>query len=102
MDSLIVVRGNTVEVPVSLAFNVSADTLVSSIRETEDPDSDVIAEWDISFVTDGKDGELLFTLDGDITDAIVEDIGYMFFISLNDGDPIDIFDVPVTVEFVDP
>lgn len=102
MDSVIVVRGNTVEVPVSLAFNVSADTLYSSIRTTEDPDSDVIAEWDISFITNGTDGELLFTLDGDITADIVEDIGYMFFISINGGDPIDIFDVPVVVEFVDP
>lgn len=84
-------KGKTVGVGVSLGFNVSADTITSDIRVSEDPLSAIIASWVVTFETDGTDGDLLLTLDSTITTAIVQTTGYMDLKRVAGGPPLPIF-----------
>lgn len=91
MQPVIVKKGKTVGVGVSLGFNVSADTITSDIRVSEDPLSAIIASWVVTFETDGTDGDLLLTLDSTITTAIVQTTGYMDLKRVAGGPPLPIF-----------
>lgn len=91
MQPVIVQKGKTVAVGVSLGFNVSADTIISDIRVDEDLSSAIIASWNVTFETDGRDGNLLLTLDSVVTTAIVETIGYMDLKRVAGGPPLPIF-----------
>ncbi len=77
MKQIIVHKGRTVVVPVSLGFDVSQDIITSEIRVGKSQTSDLIATWDVSFVTDGADGELVLTLDNSVTEVITQTTGYM-------------------------
>ncbi len=77
MKQIIVHKGRTVVVPVSLGFDVSQDIITSEIRVGKSQTSDLIATWDVSFVTDGTDGELVLTLDNSVTEVITQTTGYM-------------------------
>ena len=62
-------------------------------------DADLIATWDVAFVTDGTDGEISLTLDDLITGAIFYDKGYMDLKRMTGGEPIPVFDRPLEVLF---
>lgn len=99
MQQVIVYKGRTVIIPVSLGFNVSDDIITSQIRIEKDSESELIAEWDVSFETDGTDGEIILTLDNSITTEIVQSIGYMDLKRVSGGEPLQIFDEPLEVFF---
>lgn len=101
MQPVIVHRGRTVIVPVSLGFNVSQDTITSEIRVEPSSSSDLIATWDVSFATNGADGELILTLDDAITAEIEQSVGYMDLKRVAGGEPLPIFSAPLEVSFVD-
>lgn len=101
MQQIIVQRGRTIVVPVSLGFNVSEDVFTSQIREEIDPESELIAEWDVSFNTDGTDGELVLTLDDAVTTAIVQSVGYMDLKRVSGGEPLPVLVEPLEVYFED-
>lgn len=101
MKQVIVHRGRTVVVPVSLGFDVSADTFTSEIREEKDRESDLIATWDISFLTDGTDGEIVLTLDDAVTAPITKGTGWMDIKRVTGGEPVSVFDEPLEVLFKD-
>lgn len=98
-NNVVVYKGRTNVVAVSLGIDVSADTFTSEIRKEINPESDLIATWDVSFETDGEDGELLLTLDDEVTSIIEIKNGYMDIKRITGGEPIPVFDTPLIVVF---
>lgn len=99
MKQIIVHKGRTVIVPVGLGFDVSNDEFSSEIRVAKDRDSELIAAWDVSFETDGVDGELILKLDDSVTAEIVYGKGYMDLKRISAGEPYSVFDEPLEVLF---
>lgn len=99
MSQLIVYKGRTNIVPVSLGFDVSNDTITSQIRAEKNFESELIATWTVSFLTDGEDGELILTLDNSITALIEATAGYMDLKRVSGGEPLHVFDDPLEVLF---
>lgn len=99
MDQVIVSKGRTVILPVSLGYDVSNDAFVSEIRVDKNPESTLIATWTVSFATDGIDGELILTLDNTVTSLIVKSTGYMDIKRVTGGEPVNVFDEPLEVLF---
>lgn len=101
MQPIVVKRGKTVVVPVSMGFNVSDDGFTSPIHVDVDPESELISQWIVTFDTDGTDGELILTLDSTITTEIVQSSGYMDLNRVSGGTPLPVFDSPLLVHFED-
>lgn len=101
MSALTIYRGRTNVIPVSLGFDVSADTITGEIRTKPEQTSDEIATWVIDNVTDGSDGEITLTLDDSITSVIAQDRGYTDLKRVTGGEPVPIFNEPLLVEFTD-
>lgn len=76
-DKLIVHKGRTNVVIVELGFDASAETYASQIRSEPNVESPLLAEWEVSFVTDGSDGKLQLFLSETVTAQIVPQSGYM-------------------------
>lgn len=98
-QDVIVYKGRTTIVGVSLGADVSGDTFTSQIRKDVSRTSALIAAWSVSFVTNGVDGELLLTLDNSLTSAIVDKTGYMDLMRTSGGEPLPVFDKPLPVLF---
>jgi hypothetical protein len=98
-NAVIVHIGRTNTLPVSLGMDVSGDTFTSQIRALKDPTSELIAEWDVDFDTDGSDGELVLTLDDSVTELITAETGYMDLKRVTGGEPVPVFDKPLSVIF---
>jgi hypothetical protein len=101
MNQITVHKGRTKILPVSLGNDVSADTFTSEIRAEKSRSSDRIATWDVSFASDGTDGELILKLDDSITSSITKSKGYMDIKRISGGEPFDVFDEPLEVLFRD-
>lgn len=99
MNQLMVDKGRTVVVPVSLGYDISNDEFFSEIRVDKDSASDLIATWIVSFATDGVDGELILTLDNSITSLIARNVGYMDIKRVTGGEPVSVFNEPLEVLF---
>ena len=99
MKQVVVHKGRTVILPISLGYDVSADTITSEIREGKDHESDLIATWVVSFATDGTDGQIILTLDDDVTRAITNSVGYMDLKRVTGGEPVSVFDDILEVLF---
>lgn len=99
MNQIKVYKGRTKILPVSLGFDVSNDVITSEIRESKRPTSELIAEWDVRFATDGTDGELILTLDYTVTETIMKSKGYMDIKRISGGEPLNVFDAPLEVLF---
>lgn len=100
MQPVVVEKGYTVILPVSLGFNVSEYDIISRIRVDTSPVSDIIVTWITSFDTDGKDGEIVLMLPYDITEDIVQSNGYMNIVKVGDGPDISFLNELLEVEFV--
>ncbi len=101
MKQVVVQKGRTVILPVSLGFDVSQDTITSQIRIDKTQTSTLIATWAVSFETDGTDGELILTLDDSVTTAITTSVGYMDLKRVSGGQPLPILNEPLEVIFND-
>jgi hypothetical protein len=99
MEPIQVHKGRTTVITVSLGYDVSDDVFTSEIRVDKDPTSDLIATWDISFVTDGTDGELRLSLDDSATVEVTKSKGYMDIKRVTSGEPVAVFDDPLEVLF---
>lgn len=95
-DKLIVYKGRTNTVPVSMGIDVSADTITSEIRTSSGV---LIATWTVTFAGDGTDGELIFSLDNSITSAITHTVGVMDIKRVSAGEPLAVFERALEVEF---
>lgn len=101
MDEVVVHKNRTNVLQVSLGLDVSADVLTSEIRTKANMESTLVATWDVSFATDGTDGNLLLTLDDSELLAITVKSGYMDIKRITGGEPLAVFDKPVKVLFRD-
>jgi hypothetical protein len=90
-------RSNTLKI--SLGIDVSADTITSEIRSEPDIGAPLIATWEVSFVTDGTDGELILYLDDNETSQIKANSGYMDLKRVSGSEPLAVFDQPLEVSF---
>jgi hypothetical protein len=93
---LVVYKGRTNIVNVSLGYDVSGDVITSEIRTEGDA---LIATWTVVFDGDGTDGELVLTLDNTITSAIEYSRGLMDFKRVSSGEPFAVIDKAIEVEF---
>lgn len=98
-NEVVVHKGRTNVITVSLGLDVSADTITSEIRSEPDQSAPLIATWVVTKPNGGADGELLLTMDDTITSAIVVNSGYMDLKRLSGGEPIAVFDRPLEVTF---
>lgn len=101
MKQIIVHKGRTNKVTVRLPYDVSADVITSEIREEQNPTSNLIAAWDVSYVTDGVDGVLELTLDNAVTANITKSKGYMDLKRVSGAEPMPVFDDLLEVLFKD-
>ncbi len=99
MKQVVVDKGRTVILPVSLGFDVSQDVFTSQIRVTKSSTSTLIATWVVTFATNGTDGELILTLDDSVTTSITQSIGYMDLKRVSGGEPLPVFNEPLEVVF---
>jgi hypothetical protein len=98
-QSITIHRDRTNIIPVSLGYDVSGDTFTSEIRKEADTSSDKLAEFTISFETDGTDGELILTLDNSAVALVTSNRGFMDIKRLSAGEPLPVFDEPLEVFF---
>lgn len=98
-NKVVVHKGRTNTVQVSMGINVSADVITSEIRTDPDVNSPLIATWTVSFASDGADGELILKLDDLVTSQIAQQVGYMDLKRVSNGEPIPVFDRPLEVLF---
>ncbi len=100
MSSEVVVhKGRTNILTVSLGVDVSGDVITSQIRSEPELNAPLIAEWDVSFATDGTDGELILLLDDTVTSGIQVNSGYMDLKRMSGTEPLPVFDRPLEVAF---
>ncbi len=99
MKQVIVHKGRTTVVSVSVGVDVSQDAITSEIRDGKSQSAELIATWVVSFATDGKDGELILTLDDSPTPEITKRVGYMDLKRITAGEPLPVFDEPLEVIF---
>lgn len=102
MNQIFVYKGRTSKISVGLGYDVSTDTLESEIRVDKDRESELIATWSITFLTDGIDGELIFTLDDSVTDDVDKSQGFMDLKRITGGEPVNVWDEPIEVLFREP
>lgn len=102
MSYITVRRGRTFYLPVEFGFDVSQDTFTSDIREDENSTSTLIAQWVVSFVTDGTDGEVMFKLPSTATTNVTQRKGFMDIKRMSGGEPLDVLEEPLEVYFDDP
>ena len=98
-SKVIVHKGRTNVITVSLGINVSADTITSEIRSEPNVDSPLIASWVVTFATNGADGELILTMDDNTTRQIKANSGYMDLKRITGSEPVPVFDSPLEVSF---
>lgn len=96
---LIIHKDRTNVVPVSLGFDVSGDVITSQIRAEPDSTSWLLCEWDVSFASDGSDGEIVLTLDNAEISSVNVKYGYMDLKRVSGGEPLSIFLEPLKVKF---
>lgn len=102
MQTVKVERTKTIILSITLGFNVSSFEFLCEMRENEDPASARIATWDMTFATDGKDGELLAVLDNSITTDLVQDTAWLFLYRVSGITHLSVFEEPLEVEIFDP
>lgn len=100
-NCILIPKGRTKKVLVSLGYDVSGDTIVSEIREEKKRTSDLIATWNVAFVGDGTDGELVLTLTDSVTGAVEKSIGYMDIKRITGSETLAVFDEVLEVQFTE-
>lgn len=95
-----VYRGRTTKIGVAMGVDVSADTITSQVRTKADPESTLLAEWAVAFLTTGVDGRLVLTIDDSNSNLTKHTTGFMDFKRVSGGEPIKVIDEPIPVVFV--
>jgi hypothetical protein len=102
MSSINVYKRRTTTVIINLGVDISADTFVGEIRTGKTVAGELIATWDISFVTDGKDGLLKLLIDDSDADQFTYAYGYTDLKRVIDNEPVPVFLDPLKILFKDP
>lgn len=96
---VIVHTGLTTVITVSLGYDVSSDIVTSQIRAGKSNLSPHIADWAVTFTTDGTDGDLKLTMDDSLYLTKNYRQGYMDMIRTSGGVPYTIFAESLRVVF---
>ena len=99
-NPVIIHKGRTMTLQIGLGENISADTFTSQIRTEPDVNATLLLEWDVSFTTDGTDGELTLVADNLDTGQVTVDTGYMDLKRMAGTEPLPVFDRPLEVSFI--
>ena len=101
MSEVIVYKNRTNTLRVNLGFDVSGDDFESQIKDGKLPSSNTLGTWNVDFVTDGTNGQLLLTLDDSAVDwpALTVKKGYMDLKRISGGEPLPVFADILTVVF---
>lgn len=102
MGDITVYKGRTKILGVKVMEDVSGDVITSQIRAGKNRNTPIIAEWDVQFVTDGRDGDLIFVLDDTVTAGVAHRIGYFDakrLIGGDGGEPVQLISEPLMVVF---
>jgi hypothetical protein len=104
--TLPIFRNRTNRIKVNVGYDISADTLVSEIREEKTHTSTLIATLDIDYRTDtvedpgdGTDGKLLLTLDDSDVPLLPPKYAYMDIKRISGGEPLTVMKRPIRVRF---
>lgn len=98
-SEIIVYKDRTNVLTVGLGIDVSGDTITSQIRSEPDVEAPLIMDWEVEFATDGSDGELILTVQNEITADINANSGYMDILRVSGGEPFAVFERPLEVTF---
>lgn len=98
MGELEVYKNRTNRVTVRLGIDVSGDTITSEIRTAT---GELIAEWTVTFDSDGTDGVLILTLLYSELTSVEYSEGLMDFKRVSGGHPLPVIKEPIEVKFVD-
>lgn len=85
---------------VDMGIDVSGDTITSQIRSKPDLTGAHIADWTVTFETDGTDGIILLTIDDSVASNIQATSGYMDVKRVSAGEPYPGWDKPLEVEII--
>lgn len=99
MQQITVFKNRMTKVPIDLPYDVAADTFASQIRAEKNHTSELLAEWSVTFATDGHDGKLVLTLTADDTKNITASGGFMDIKRVTGGDSVPVFDESLEVYF---
>lgn len=99
-NKVIVHKNRTNTLLVNMGINVVGSVITSEIRSEPSVDSPLIAQWVVSYVTDGTDGKLKLVLDNTFTADIKANSGYMDMKRVVGGEPLAVFDEPLEVAFI--
>lgn len=93
---VVVYKGRTNRITVSIpGVDLSNDVITSEIRTEAGL---LIVAWDVSFDSDGTDGELILTLDDTDTASIPYATGVMDLKRVTGGEQVAVFDDVLEVE----
>lgn len=95
-----IIRGRSKTIEYVSQRDLSGSSYASHIRVQRHPESELIAEWDVDFVTDGTDGKLLLHLTAEQTAAIEASKGYMDIKALSTGLPEDVEQITSIISVV--
>lgn len=98
MKQVTVEKGRVTTLYVALGTDVSGEEITSEIRLNDDHNSLLIGTWDVNFVSDGTDGELVLTFD-DSDRVVTQFKGYMDIKRDNGSGPTSAFDGSLEVIF---
>lgn len=98
-DELILHRNRTNIIRLGLGMDVSLDTITSEVKAEIDPDADPLVTFDVTFDTDGTDGELILTVDDEDVSAVTQNYGWMDLKRVSGGEPLSVFLEPLRVKF---
>jgi hypothetical protein len=100
MESVEVVRGRTITLPVTLTTDLTDyENIRSQIRVERDPESEEIAAWNVATVPEVSVYDLVLRLDNAITTGITQTMGYMDIVGDLDGEPTTLLRT-IKVDFV--
>lgn len=94
-------RGRKLTVNLYLGFSVVGDEFYSQIRSGPSTDSELIADWDCSLVTDGSDGRVQLVLSAEKSQNVAHTTAYMDVKRVSNGFPVPFFRRPIEVIFED-
>jgi hypothetical protein len=96
---LIIYKDRTNLVPLNLGIDVSSDVITSQIRVEPNQTSMLLAEWDVSFDTDGTNGKIILRIEPEQLSGITRKYGYMDLKRVSAGHALSVFREPLKVAF---
>lgn len=96
---LIVHKNRTNRISLGLKYDASGETFTAQIRKKAAQSSDLLGTWEVEFLTDGVDGELILTLPETEIATVDVNYGYMDLKRTVGTLHLPVFSEPLQVKF---